>query len=139
MGTNFYAIRRENEFDKEISKNLWYNIDHYKEKGDHNKLLEACEDLCYHMNRFKIHIGKSSCGYKFLFNSNDFRYYDHTRESINRFLCDCKEIVDEYGFNYTVEAFWEVVDNHKEGVSYPAGDLDIAEKDYRFSKSTEFC
>ena len=66
MGTNYYAIRR-------LPRSI---------KGKICELLEndSYDDakLLFDSNYEKIHIGKQSCGWKFLFNYNNFNYYVKT-------------------------------------------------------------
>ncbi|MBO7211219.1 MAG: hypothetical protein J6V44_09505, partial [Methanobrevibacter sp.] len=74
MGTNYYAVMTLNNNDKETAIKLIEN-DEYEELKD---LLDK--------KYGKVHIGKSSCGWKFLFNWNKGKYYDPLKTSINDFL-----------------------------------------------------
>jgi len=60
--------------------------------------IEECE---------KIHIGKSSYGWVFLFNLNDKLYY-HDKASLIEFL-ELNYIEDEYGELIAFEVFWNNV------------------------------
>ena len=55
----------------------------------------------------KIHIGKSSAGWEFLFNLNDKQYY-HDKESLIAYL-KYETIEDEYGREITFDDFWNKV------------------------------
>lgn len=78
------------------------------------KWNERAEEL---LTSNTVHIGKRSGGWKFLFNHNHWKYYDHTRESIDAFLRGCYEIRDEYGDSLTIEQFWsDYVDSNKNGL-----------------------
>jgi len=72
------------------------------------------------LDEFKeIHIGKSSVGWQFLFNHNNWKYYQPTQESINDFLQ--REIlaggafIDEYGEKVSLKDFWDMVESEKDG------------------------
>jgi hypothetical protein len=103
MGTNYYAVMSLNDNDKETAKILIEN-DNYDEL---KKLLnEKCG---------KIHIGKSSCGWKFLFNWNKGKYYNPLKASINDFL-EQHRVVDEYGGEIALKAFWDMVESKQGGM-----------------------
>ena len=152
MGTNYYVLRTLDEIEKEGAKKM---IDEDKYDDLKEILQEKCE---------KIHIGKSSCGWKFLFNWNNCKYYELTKRSINDFLTN-KRIVDEYGGDVSLESFWEMVENKNGGIDnaeyyrqYEKGSI-LFEKEYynndlaqynprfgefyadglRFATVTEFC
>ena len=59
-----------------------------------------------HLNQ---HIGKSSCGWKFL-----FRYYNNynTIEDVKNFI-KLNKIFNEYGEEVTFEEFWENVESRQ--------------------------
>lgn len=63
----------------------------------------------------EVHIGKASCGWKFLFVNNK-DYYEPTRKSINRFLKLHKsEFYDDYGELQDIGGFWDIVDKSSGG------------------------
>ena len=63
----------------------------------------------------EIHIGKSSCGWMFLFAPNP-EHYDNTKAGINRFLKLHKnEFYDEYDRLVDIREFWNMVESKKEG------------------------
>ena len=103
MGTNYYAVMSLNDDDKETAKILIEN-DNYEELKD--LLNEKCS---------KVHIGKSSYGWKFLFNWNKGKYYDPLKTSINDFL-ERHRVVDEYGEEIALEAFWDMVESKQDGM-----------------------
>lgn len=102
MGTNYYAVKK---LPNSIKGKICDLIE--------NDLYEEANEL-FNTNYEKIHIGKQSCGWKFLFNYNHFKYYDLTKESINNFLRNDEIIFfDEYGRVIDVDNFWEMVENNK--------------------------
>lgn len=90
MGTNFYIRQRVSQQQKEeiinsINKENWYNL---------KQLIPK-----------EIHIGKRSCGWKFLWNANHFQYFNPNKESLIQFL-KSGQIYDEYGEQFTFDQFW---------------------------------
>lgn len=104
MGTNYYACRKLSDSNKKTTIKLLK-----EEKYD--ELVEFINENCS-----KIHIGKQSCGWQFIFNYNNFKYYDLNRKSINEFLSK-NEIVDEYGNKISIEDFWFMVDSNSHKVN----------------------
>lgn len=92
MGTNFYIHQKLSQEDKEKVINL-LNEDKY---GEIKQLL---------LDYDEIHIGKRSCGWKFLWNSNNFTYFKPNKESLIEFL-KRGIIYDEYGETFTFDQFW---------------------------------
>lgn len=94
MSCNYYAIPK-------IS-------DRYKEE-----IIKAVKDgdLNLAMNLFpeKIHIGKHDISGVFLFNHNDWEYFEQTELSIREFIGGC-QIVDEYNQNVELSEFWGMVE-----------------------------
>lgn len=99
MGTNFYMKRIPTEDDIQKMSTLALE----------QKLVEL-QNYVTEMNN-EIHIGKRSCGWKFLFNHQDGEYFDpHHQESLKAWLDDPHyKIVDEYGDEYTFEQFWKMI------------------------------
>ena len=104
MGTNFYAI-------KQLPNSIKGKICELIETARYDEAKKLFDD-----NYEKIHIGKSSFGWKFIFDYNHFKYYDLNRKSINDFLCrnDVK-LYDEYGEQVSIDDFWRLVDSKKDG------------------------
>lgn len=110
MGTNYYVrkgirLSKLKELKKLVNPKDIYN-------GNLQMALGEFEG---------IHIGKSSYGWQFCFDHNNWKYYDKTRESINNFiwneLCKGGSFVDEYGESITLKDFWEMVDSKKDGLT----------------------
>lgn len=104
MGTNYYA---KPKVTKELKSKMVAAIESndFKEVG---RLLPS-----------EIHIGKSSAGWRFLFNHNGWEYFKDI-ESMKDFLMNC-QIVDEYEMEISNEDFWQLVkekENDIDGMEY---------------------
>lgn len=106
-------------------------------KEDKNKLIKKIKNCEYYENileevekilqpkyeyetgdsAYKIHIGKRSHGWQFLFSRNITNYCSPNRESISKWL-KTGDIVNEYGERITIEQFWkEYVDDFANGMT----------------------
>ena len=99
MGTNYYAYQKISpEFrDKivaEIDKANW----------------GAVHDMIPH----RIHIGKSSFGWAFCFNHNNWEYFEKSIESLEIFLKGV-DIYDEYNTLVSEDEFWDMVKGKENG------------------------
>lgn len=102
MGTNFYAVlpvkkRTTNKLRKLASK-----LDTQQLINLEDEMYDIQQDLkCY-----KVHLGKRSYGWAFLWNANDLKYYEPTLVSIKKFIDDNHaKIIDEYGEEFTWDQF----------------------------------
>lgn len=123
MGTNFYFIPK-------ISDEAVDNILIKAKKLDKNRNYSDVKDLYNELQDVldtEIHLGKRSCGWQFLWNHNDLKYYKPDLKSIKKFLEESEGIIyDEYGDSYTVEQFFneEIKDylykdsNHTDAKTY---------------------
>ena len=103
MGTNYYAIRK---LPRSIKGKLCELLE--------NDLYDEAKSL-FNDNYEKIHIGKNSSGWKFLFNYNNFKYYDLNKESIDKFLRKEDIILcNEYKENINIDEFWDLVESNKD-------------------------
>lgn len=93
MGTNYYTIPKLSDAQKE----------QVIEDVRNDRFTEALDKL-----PTPIHIGKSSAGWQFIFNHNDWKHFDKTLESLQNFIAQ-SEIEDEYGSPITSEEFWSMV------------------------------
>lgn len=84
----------------------------------------------------KVHIGKSSGGWVFHFNHNNWKYFSQTRNSINEFLKKC-QIIDEYDRTIHIDDFWELVKMKENHGKSDASHCEIHDG-LEFSTSTEF-
>ena len=89
MGTNFYLRRKLSKQEKDIAKELIDN-DKYDEVRD---ILPN-----------DVHIGKRSYGWRFLWNANDFKYFEPNIDSLMNFL-KSGDIYNEYGDYFTFDQF----------------------------------
>jgi hypothetical protein len=103
MGTNYYAVKMMTAEDKDLAKELIDN-DYY------DTLIDLINEKCV-----RIHIGKACYGWKFLFNYNMGKFYNATKHDLNDFLSQ-RDIIDEYGKKVSLEAFWRIVERHKDGL-----------------------
>lgn len=105
MGTNFYKVIPYTEEEKIKIKDIYNRLaDSLIENGKESWIIrEELEDLSHHC----IHLGKRSCGWQFLWNHNNGKYYDVNIGSIKEFLESPGPIMDEYGEKFTVEEFLE--------------------------------
>lgn len=108
MGTNFYFIPKISDEDK---NEIITSIDNLKRVFEDNPALLkiTADDLCYTIYEKvkKIHLGKRSGGWQFLWNHNRFKLYGPTIKSIRKYLENTEgQIVDEYGEKFTVEQFF---------------------------------
>lgn len=103
MGTNFYAkIKRKSRERDEILK----RVKSYINENDFEPVDRIFKEG---VDTIKIHLGKRSAGWKFLFNANRGKYYELTKEGITKFVESeaSGKVEDEYGREFTIEDFWE--------------------------------
>ena len=103
MGTNFYAIipvkKRTTNKLRELANKL---EDTSQQVNVENELYEIGEELKDH----EVHLGKRSCGWAFLWDANNLKYYEPTLASIKKFIDDNNaKIQDEYGVEFTWDEF----------------------------------
>ena len=93
MGTNFYLRKKVSEEDKQKVSEYIFN-DNWSE----------ARDLFAEMTN-RIHIGKRSSGWQFVWNANRFKYFEPNIESLQNWL-KSGIIENEYGREFTFEEFW---------------------------------
>ena len=107
MGTNYYLKKKKKK------RNIKEEISKIIDNEDISSLKEYVEELYQKTN---IHIGKKSYGWKFLFNANDCKYYNLTKESIINFIKENDSIImDEYGREISIDDFFLMVKNGENG------------------------
>ena len=98
MGTNFYVRIKASEQQKQA---LRETFEDFIDRRSNCEFLELLEDF----NK-EIHLGKRSCGWQFLWNHNNGKYYDLTLDSIKEFVEANNGLVwDEYGDSYDWNTF----------------------------------
>lgn len=104
MSTNYYVIRS-------IPQRI---IDQIEKKDDIKQLLNNPWNYLKYINQLnedlqelKIHLGKSSMGWQFIWNHNNAKYYELNLPSIINFL-QKGNIYDEYGDQYTIKEFFNI-------------------------------
>lgn len=100
MGTNYYAIPEVDDDKKQTLVDLI-------QEGMYGELQNSIPEK-------EVHIGKSSAGWQFCFNHNNWRHYDSLK-SLKEFIKECK-LVTEYREEVTPEEFWNLVKVKKEGL-----------------------
>lgn len=117
MGTNYYRIPRESQIDKRELKfrerlreiNTWdpkqiLNGWQYIENPDDEWVkLSPWDEF---LKDIKVHLGKASSGWKFLWNFNDNKYYSTKNELIQFVLSG--RVIDEYGDEIYPQDFLEM-------------------------------
>ena len=111
MGTNYYLcpIIKEEEL-KKLSNSLKECKTLYELKNSIHEITDYKKD--------RIHIGKSSYGWQFLFNLNIESYVPTiSRNNIDKWLTT-GIIFDEYDNKVDRKDFWKIVDSKKDGMNY---------------------
>ena len=151
MGTNIYARVNPPKAEREkfvLKVKAIVDSDELFVISKLNDLLQEYKD-----DSPEVHLGKSSCGWQFLWAPNP-KWYDNTKASINEFLRrDDVVLYDEYGEYLTPEQVWEKFGNTKgdthesylqkhpeERRYYTRSDYEtITKEGLRFAKDADFC
>lgn len=109
MGTNFYIhipIKNREKLKEEVCEAI-----------DNNRIDDVIDKLqSIHEETF-IHLGKRSGGWKFLFNAHNEKYYKCNKKSIDNFITSNNAAIqDEYERSYTLDEFWNDVEDLKDGI-----------------------
>lgn len=113
MGTNFYAILPFKNRNKKKFEELINKIEQsFKSATEYNlhEVAQEIDDLSKKIKHLgedkKIHLGKRSYGWAFLWDHNNLKYYEPKLKSIKKFIDDNNaKIVDEYDIEYTWDEF----------------------------------
>ncbi len=110
MGTNVYWIKPITELEKDELKKVVDSVDNYED------LVEKMDDVLKYQYTYllgdsthKVHIGKRSSGWKFLFSLGLRNHLDidhDFKENLRKFL-ETGFIEDEYGERYDFDKFWQ--------------------------------
>ena len=89
MGTNFYKVIKP-KINKRQVKEITKNVKQILKTSDENcfitdEQLEYINEQLNELKFTKVHLGKRSCGWQFLWNHNNCEYYEKTLESIKTF------------------------------------------------------
>lgn len=107
MSTNYYYVIKADELIKDTIISAIDSQNYYLASRLTNDLL----------SENNIHIGKSSFGWKFIFDANQNKYYLPNRESIDNFLRTKGGVLkDEYGREISLDEFWKIVDSSSNGI-----------------------
>lgn len=114
MSTNFYGVHIPtlNDWERRRKQSL-------EEASDMKGLIPIIEEYYELCRPPKIHIGKRSVGWVFLFAYNQGQYYTD-KASLQEFLKEC-QIEDEYGDMYFFDEFWKEVEACNTWKNEPAG------------------
>ena len=155
MGTNYFKVLPLTQDDIDKLDNILEQVK--SEIMEDGEISYETKEQFEEFSKRKIHLGKSSIGWQFLWNHNDGKYYDPNLKSIEKFLNEPGEIIDENGEKYTSQSFMDDIrhklyntkDTHNaelyhklenDGVSYEIHpfDIEINGKKYTVTKWSEF-
>lgn len=77
-----------------------------------NILLEKEKAYFFICHPMKIHLGKSSGGWQFCFNDNNWKYYSSRLDMIYAWTMKY-QIVDDFDNKITFKEFWDIVKKSK--------------------------
>lgn len=92
MGCNYFLVNRN---EAEILEKV--NIILKQENAHH-----------FHCSPMRIHLGKSSGGWQFCFNHNDWKYYSSRLDMLYAWTMKYK-IIDQYDSEISYKDFWDIV------------------------------
>lgn len=102
MGTNFYAVLPVKKRTTNKLRELADKLDAGQNVDIEGEMYDINQDLKCH----EVHLGKRSCGWAFLWDANELKYYEPSLESIKKFIDDNNaKIQDEYGVEFTWDQF----------------------------------
>ena len=165
MGTNYYRIpkskemmERHQKLHDRVTRMDWFNpsligsnFRDIEDPKDSWSMLNPWDEFTYDM---KIHLGKRSSGWKFIWNWNSNKFYN-TKEELFKFIRDGR-VVDEYGELMDTEEFiemalewneengWDMETYYKEHPDHRMSFLSNEKHEeyidgLRVSTSTDFC
>lgn len=149
MGTNFFCVekisRRQRSKIKALLREYIGLVDKADTACDFHELHSKYNEMILDIIPERVHLGKRSCGWQFLWDFHDGRYFKANLESIKEYLKD-KIIFDEYGEVFSLDQFFneEIADYlyNTDGKLYDC--VELLPSDYfisdrlRFSKSEDF-
>lgn len=142
MGTNYYLFKRPTKEEKE-------QIIEHIESDQYEEAIDLFPE--------EIHLGKSSGGWEFCFDHNNWRYWDSDSITKMKEFISKHTIIDEYDRELPHKEFWELVELKKGGLNhkrymeqwheihpnlskpyYANEEMDIYVDGYRFSSRSDF-
>ena len=109
MGTNFYCREKISKKSRtqirSLLDDLSKRIENADESVDIANMYDSCKESIEEYIPEEIHLGKRSCGWQFLWDYHNGKYYEANLESIKKYLSD-KIIYDEYGRIFTIDQFF---------------------------------
>ena len=110
MGTNFYAKIKMQPRSKARIESYLEDMKEAVGRGDFIKFSNTLDDLVYDWGEIKgetkIHLGKRSFGWAFLWDLNGMKYYKPSLRSIISFIKENNAVIeDEYGREITLDEF----------------------------------
>lgn len=108
METNFFCVekisRRQRSKIKSLLREYIEVVDKVNTACDFHELHSKYNEMISDIIPEKVHLGKRSHGWQFLWDFHNGRYFKANLESIKEFLKD-KIIVDEYGGVFSLDQF----------------------------------
>ena len=108
MGTNFFCVEKISRKQRSKIKSLLREyiglVDKVDTACDFHELHSKYNKMISDIIPERVHLGKRSYGWQFLWDYHDGRYFKANLESIKKFLKD-KIIVDEYGEVFSLDQF----------------------------------
>ena len=108
MGTNFFCVekisRRQRSKIKSLLREYIEVVDKVNTACDFHELHSKYNEMILDIIPERVHLGKRSYGWQFLWDFHDGRYFKANLGSIKEFLKD-KIIVDEYGGVFSHDQF----------------------------------
>ena len=130
MGTNFYCTEKISRKQRSKIKSLLSEYAELVNKADsacdYLKLHEKYNGMILDILPERVHLGKRSWGWQFLWDYHNGRYFKGNLDSIKEYLRD-KVIFDEYGEVFTLEQFITDEIGH---CLYKTDELDDGMKEY---------
>lgn len=108
MGTNFFCIekisRRQRSKIKSLLREYIEVVDKVNTACDFHELHSKYNEMILESIPERVHLGKRSYGWQFLWDFHNGRYFKANLESIKKYLKD-KIIFDEYGEVFSLDQF----------------------------------
>ena len=150
MGTNFFCIekisRRQRSKIKSLLREYIEVVDKVNTACDFHELHSKYNEMILKSIPERVHLGKCSYGWQFLWDFHNGRYFKANLESIKKYLKD-KIIFDEYGEVFSLDQFLDDEIGHclynadgklEDGMKEYSRYSFISDDGLRFSKSEDF-